>query len=134
AALPLFGFVGAAVDFSRAATIRSSMQAAVDASALMLSKNAQTLNGDDLSLHSTEAFNALFTNADAHNVQVTTVFEQPQQGSFSLKLTASATVNTVFAQLLGRSEIGVSAQTEVLWGIKRLNLALVLDNTGSMQQ
>ena len=40
AALPLFGFVGAAVDFSRAATIRSSMQAAVDASALMLSGGA----------------------------------------------------------------------------------------------
>ena len=48
AALPLFGFVGAAVDFSRAASTRTAMQAALDASALMLSKDAQTLSSGDL--------------------------------------------------------------------------------------
>ena len=40
AALPLFGFVGAAVDFSRAATVRTAMQTALDATALALSKEA----------------------------------------------------------------------------------------------
>ena len=40
AALPLFGFVGAAVDYSRAASARTAMQAALDATALMLSKEA----------------------------------------------------------------------------------------------
>ena len=33
AALPLFGFVGAAIDFSRAASARTAMQATLDASA-----------------------------------------------------------------------------------------------------
>ena len=41
AALPLFGFVGAAVDYSRAASARTAMQAALDATALMLSKEFQ---------------------------------------------------------------------------------------------
>ena len=48
AALPLFGFVGAAVDFSRAASARTAMQAALDATALMLSKDAQSLSTADL--------------------------------------------------------------------------------------
>jgi hypothetical protein len=38
----------------------------------------------------------------------------------------------VFTKLLGNAQIGFSASAEVLWGIKKLNLALVLDNTGSM--
>ena len=48
AALPLFGFVGAAIDFSRAASARTAMQAALDATALMLSKDAQTLDATTL--------------------------------------------------------------------------------------
>ncbi|MBN8936614.1 MAG: VWA domain-containing protein [Rhizobiales bacterium] len=134
AALPLFGFVGAAIDFSRAASIRTSMQSAVDASALMLSKSAPTLDPADLEQKSSDAFKALFTHPEAQNVQVAAVFNEPQQGNFSLTVTANATVNTLFARLLGRPQIDLSASSEVLWGIKRLNLALVLDNTGSMQQ
>jgi Flp pilus assembly protein TadG len=34
--IPVFGLVGAAVDYSRANSARSAMQAAVDATALML--------------------------------------------------------------------------------------------------
>ena len=69
---------------------------------------------------------------EAYDVQVVTEFAQPAQGNFSLRLTAGAKVNTVFAKLLGQSTIQLSASSEVLWGIKKLNLALVLDNTGSM--
>ena len=132
AALPLFGFVGASIDYSRAASTRTAMQAALDASALMLSKDAQDLTAAALVDNSTAAFKALFTRPEANDVQVTPEFSQPLQGSFTLKLTASAKVNTMFARLLGQSEIHLSASSEVLWGIKKLNLALVLDNTGSM--
>ncbi len=36
--------------------------------------------------------------------------------------------------MIGQSEIAISATSEVVWGIKKLNLALALDNTGSMAQ
>lgn len=81
---------------------------------------------------STDSFKALFTRPEAHDVQVVPEFKQLLQGIFSLKLSASAKVSTMFAKLLGQSEIRLSASSEVLWGIKKLNLALVLDNTGSM--
>ena len=38
--------VGAAIDYSRAANARSAMQAAVDATALMISKEAASLTAD----------------------------------------------------------------------------------------
>jgi Flp pilus assembly protein TadG len=38
AALPIVSFVGAAIDYSRANSARSSMQAALDSTALMLAK------------------------------------------------------------------------------------------------
>jgi Flp pilus assembly protein TadG len=132
AALPLFGFVGAAVDFSRAASTRTAMQAALDASALMLSKDAATLSAADLTEKSNQYFNALFNRPEAKGVQVTEQFSTPQQGNYALKLSASASIDTVFAKLLGQSQIQFSASSEVLWGIKKLNLALILDNTGSM--
>jgi len=132
AALPLFGFVGAAVDFSRAASVRTAMQGALDASALMLSKDAESLSADALSQKSSEYFNAQFNRPEANGVQVSEQFSSPQQGSFALKLTASGSIDTLFTRLLGQSQIQFSASSEVLWGIKKLNLALVLDNTGSM--
>src|SRR5580698_9579707 len=39
AILPVMGFVGAAIDYSRANAARSSMQAALDSTALMMSKD-----------------------------------------------------------------------------------------------
>jgi Flp pilus assembly protein TadG len=134
AALPLFGFVGAAVDFSRAASVRTAMQASLDASALMLSKDAQDLSTGDLAQKANDYFKSMFIRPEANNVQVTPQFSSPQEGSFSLKLTASGNINTKFTKLLGQSQIDFSASSEVLWGIKKLNLALVLDNTGSMAQ
>jgi Flp pilus assembly protein TadG len=132
AALPMFGFAGAGIDFSRAASARTAMLAALDATALMLSKDAQTLSAAQLTQKSTDYFNTQFNRPEVTNLQVSYEFASPQQGSFSLKLTASGSVKTLFTKMLGHSEIGFSASSEVLWGIKRLNLALVLDNTGSM--
>jgi len=40
ASLPIIGFVGAAVDYSRANSVKAAMQTALDATALMLSKEA----------------------------------------------------------------------------------------------
>lgn len=134
AALPLFGFAGAAIDFSRAASVRTAMQASLDATALMISKDAQNLSADQLAQKAGDYFRALFNRTELNALQITEQFSSPQAGNFSLKMTASGNVNTVFTRLLGKSLIELSVSTEVLWGIKKLNLALVLDNTGSMAQ
>lgn len=130
--VPLMGFTGAAIDYSRSNAVKVAMQAALDSTGLILSKDAQNLSTGALASRIDSVFKAQFDRPEAHNVSVSYVFNAPQQGNFSLKLTGSATVPTHFATLIGTSELTVSATAEVIWGIKRLNLALALDNTGSM--
>jgi Flp pilus assembly protein TadG len=130
--IPLVGAVGAAVDYSRANAVRTAMQNALDSTALMLSKDANGLTGDQLGQKATSYFNAMFDRPEASNVQVAQQFASPQQGSFSLKLTGSATVATMFWRLMGQPQIEINATGEVLWGMKKLNIALAFDNTGSM--
>ncbi|HEY6833574.1 MAG TPA: TadE/TadG family type IV pilus assembly protein, partial [Pseudolabrys sp.] len=60
ATLPLIGGVGAAVDFSRANSVKSAMQAALDSTALMLSKEAATDTPAQLQANGTAYFKALF--------------------------------------------------------------------------
>ena len=66
------------------------------------------------------------------NVSIKTEFSSPQQGNFVLNITGSGTIKTYFAKVIGHSEMSFGSKSEVLWGIKKLNLALALDNTGSM--
>lgn len=132
AAIPLMGFTGAAIDYSRANSARTAMQAALDATALNLSKTAQGQTGDQIQGQAQQIFNALFIRPEVQDVSIQTVLSSPQDGSFVLKVTGSGTVKTMFATIIGQSLIPFSANSEVLWGIKKLNLALALDNTGSM--
>ena len=69
--VPIVGFVGAAIDYSRANSDKAAMQAAVDATALMLSKTASTLTTAQMQTKATAYFNALFTRTDVMGVQIT---------------------------------------------------------------
>ena len=132
AAIPIMGFVGAAIDFSRAASVRTAMQTALDATALMLSREAQGMAPADLQQKANDYFKANFSKPEAQNVQVTQQMTSPQEGSFTLKVTGSGSIDPAFTKLLGQAQLNFSATAEVKWGIKKLNIALALDNTGSM--
>jgi uncharacterized protein YegL len=129
-ALPLMGFVGVAVDYSRANAARTAFQTSLDSTALMLSKTAATQNGADLQTTATDTFNALFSRPDVTNVAVSAVYSST--GGSKVTLTGSATVETNFLGVLGYGQIDIGASTVSTWGNNRLRVALVLDNTGSM--
>ncbi len=80
AAIPIMGFVGAAIDFSRAASVRTAMQTALDATALMLSKEAQGCRRPTSSRRPTTISRRTFTRPEAHNVQVTQPAERAAGG------------------------------------------------------
>jgi len=130
--IPILTAVGAAVDFSRATSARTAMQVAVDSTALMLSKEAPNLTQDKLVQKSNDYFSSLFKRNDVTNTSVTTTLSVPQEGSFKLSLTGTGTIETTFVRIVGSNQIDISTSTEVRWGIKKLELALALDNTGSM--
>jgi len=131
-ALPLMAGVGVAVDYSRANATKAQFQAALDSTALMLSKNAANLSAADLQTQATKYFNALFTSTQAQNVAVTTSYSGT--GGSKVLLNGSATLPTNFLGLLGYSQLPINASATATWGNTRLRVALVLDNTGSMAQ
>jgi Flp pilus assembly protein TadG len=129
-ALPLIGTVGAAIDYTRASAARTAFQAALDSTALMLSKTAATQTGADLQTAATSYLNALFTRPDAKNVTISATYSSTN-GS-NLTLNGRATIATNFLEVLGFNQLDIAAASTSTWGNTRLRVALVLDNTGSM--
>jgi len=134
AMLPIVALTGTAIDYSRANAARTEMQAALDATALTMSKEALGLTQEQLNTKATQYFTASFANLDAKNMTVVPVLVTPQAGSFTLTVTASGSVDLRFMGVFGQSSLPISSSAEVKWGIKKLELAIVLDNTGSMAQ
>jgi uncharacterized protein YegL len=133
ASAAIFGFVGAAVDYGRASSTRAELQAALDATALILSQDADKTDPAALPGKAQDLFLSQFRRPEAKNVTVDAHLSTPQQGSFLLTVTANATVDLAITKALGQS-MSIGSSAEVSWGIKKLEIALVLDNTGSMAQ
>lgn len=130
--IPLMGAVGAAVDYSRANSVRASMQSAGDATALMLAKKASSMSNTQLQSNATSYFNANFNRPEAQNLQVIAAYAQAQNGGFTVQVDATAKVGSTFLNLMGLSQITLTTTGTVTWNNKKLRVALALDNTGSM--
>jgi Flp pilus assembly protein TadG len=131
ATIPMVGFVGAAVDYSRANSVKAAMQAAADSTALMLSKTANGLTQSEIQTKANEYFKALFNKPEANGLTITATYSTDGGGKQFL-VNASSNVKTDFMGLLGFSTMKVGVDSQVKWGNTRLRVALVLDNTGSM--
>lgn len=130
ATIPLIGFVGAAVDYSRANSVKAAMQAALDSTTLMLAKEATTDTSSQLQTNATNYFRALFTRPEAKNVRINATYTT--NGGSQVVVNGSAAVPTDFMGIIGFNSITVSGSSTAKWGMSRLRVALVLDNTGSM--
>jgi Flp pilus assembly protein TadG len=127
--IPIVGFVGAAIDYSHANSVKTALQAATDATALMLSKTAATETSAQLQTQATSYLTALFNRPEATGLTVTATYTA---SSSQVVVVSSANVKTNFMNLMGFSTMKVAADSYVKWGSSRLRVALVLDNTGSM--
>jgi len=139
--IPLFGIcifaifaaAGAAIDYTRAATARTEMQAALDAAAITLSKEADQLNSAQLAQRAQAIFEASFKDPEAKKIKVQPTYTNVN-GTYKLVMQATGSLDTTVFYIFGRNTIDIKADTEVQWGMRRLELALALDNTGSMAQ
>ena len=129
--IPLFGFMGAAIDYSRASSSRTAMQSAVDSVAIMLAKEANMLTAEEITTRANAYFKALFDRPEAKGVTITPVFSMAD-GKYSMKISGSGEVPTRFMNVMGFNKMDIATSTEVVWGQRKLELALALDNTGSM--
>ena len=132
AVIPMFGLVGAAVDYSRANSVRAGMQSAIDATSLAMAKLAPTLTQTELQQKTTDYFNAMFNHPEAKNLVITPTYTTA--GGSQLTISVSGSMDTSFMRIMGFSSLNVGSKSTVKWGNTRLRVALVLDNTGSMAE
>lgn len=117
AALPLIGFAGAALDYSRAASIRTDMQRAVDAAALALVRDAGQLSDAQLEKRGQAVFESLFRTGSgtaAEPIKVT-------RTSKTIRVAAAGSVQTTLLEIMGFKTIEIGTNVEVAWGTKRSN-------------
>jgi Flp pilus assembly protein TadG len=128
--VPLIGAVGTSVDYSRANSVRAAMQAAVDATAVILLKETGSLSSDQLNVKGKNYFNANFGHAELQNVAVTAAISTAS-GTSTLTLSAAGSLGTTFARVLGFSTVSVSAGTAVTLVQDGLGCVLSLSPTAS---
>ncbi len=134
ALVPIIGFVGAAIDYTRANSARSSMQAALDSTALMLSKDLSegTITTAQISTKASAYFSALYTNTDAKSVAITATYTANSSMGSTIQVNGSAAVTTDFMKVAGFPNINFNTSSTAAWGNVRMRVAMALDNTGSM--
>jgi Flp pilus assembly protein TadG len=135
ALVPVLGFVGAAIDYTRANSARSSMQAALDSTALMLSKDLSegTITTSQVSAKAQTYFTALYTNKGATLTgPVTATYTANSSLGSSIQVNGSGAVTTDFLKVAGFPNINFNTSSTAAWGNVRMRVAMALDNTGSM--
>jgi Flp pilus assembly protein TadG len=130
AIVPVLGLTGAAIDYSRANSIRAGMQSALDATSLAMAKLAPTLTQSQLQTQTTAYFQAMFNHPEAKNLTITPTYTTA--GGSQLTVAATGSMDTTFMQVMGFSNLSIGSTSTVKWGMNRLRVSLVLDNTGSM--
>jgi Flp pilus assembly protein TadG len=135
AILPMLLAVGCAIDYSRVSRALSSMQAALDSTALMVSKDLSSgvITTANISTAAQAYFKALYTDSEAQSITINATYTAAN-GSLgsTVQVTGSANVKTDFMQIVGYPQMNFSTSSTAAWGNARMRVALALDNTGSM--
>ena len=112
---------------SRAASLKGQLQDAADAAALVAAKQAHSMNDKDLLAATTKVFKANVTDPSAKidNLKVS-------NGRRKVELLASAAAKPSFMGAVGFTTMPVSAFSATVTTDNAYEIALVIDNSGSM--
>lgn len=128
-ALPLSVLVFALVDLGRVSLQRRQMQDALDAATLMAARSTATTD-TALDTVGDAAFLAEVTGLNLNLTAANSTFKL--SGTNTVVGTATGNLTPIIANLWTSGNFTVSARSEVVRSTSKLEVALVLDNTGSM--
>ena len=127
--LPFVVLLGVAVDIGHLLVVKNQLAAAVDAATLSAAKNPT------LTTPQAQALVQAFVNANfpsQNNITVSVLPIQRANNNMQVDVTATATVNTYFAGVIGYNTLSTTIHSQALGAQNHLEVVLVLDNTGSM--
>jgi Flp pilus assembly protein TadG len=126
AIVPIIGGIGAAVDYSMASAYRTDMQKALDSTALALTK---ILPADE-EIVSKVGMEYFLTSLGNHNLSDLKLTITPEAGIVKLKATGN--YQPAIANILGVDQFEIGTEAEARWSLGKLEIALVLDVSLSM--
>ena len=122
AILPVLGFVGAAIDYSRASKARTSMQAAMDSTAQMLSGDLTRglITPSQINAKAQAYFSALFTNKEAQSVSVSaTYIPGTSSTGATIQINGSGSITTDFMRVVGFPNMNFNTASTTTWAASK---------------
>ncbi|MGL5116778.1 MAG: pilus assembly protein TadG-related protein, partial [Beijerinckiaceae bacterium] len=126
--MPLLAGAGVALDYSRASDVRAAMQNAVDSTVLAMAKRSPTLSDRDLQTEALKHFSAVYHTR--HGIAPAPI--RVSRSRTAMRVEAAGNVPTRLMKAFGTTNLAVSTVGEASISQRRVELALALDNTGSM--
>ncbi|HYM32136.1 MAG TPA: hypothetical protein VEU47_12595 [Candidatus Cybelea sp.] len=120
---------GMAIDMARAYTVKVRLGAALDAAGLAVG-GTTGMTDAQLQARFTNYFNANYPSSALGTPK--NVVMNIDHANNQINVTAQATVNTTLMRVIGFNSMTVAASAQITMQTAGLELALVLDNTGSM--
>jgi Flp pilus assembly protein TadG len=130
AIVPVMGLAGAAIDYGRASANKAQLQQAVDAAAIGLVRDATGANQHQLEKRGRQIVTTLLEDARGFSTDTVTVTRSAK----TIRVAASGQVKTAVMGIMGFGALTIASEAEAAWGTPGIELALVLDNTGSMAE
>jgi len=126
--VPILGFIGLAVDSSRAYNVKMQLQSSLDSAALA---GGRFYGFSDRDTKIQNYFDANW-HGSVYGAEVSPLDISDTVDTEELKISATATLHPIFVNFLGINNITVGASSTVVDSNTTLEVALVIDTTGSM--
>jgi Flp pilus assembly protein TadG len=131
AVIPLFVLMGLAVDVGRGYMVKSKLSYAIDSAGLAGGRAFETdLREEDIMMFFEANFPPNYMESDIEGGKPTVIFNDQEN---TILIEATAIVPTRFMGVAGVHEMRVHARTLIQRELQGMELALVMDNTGSMR-
>ncbi|QCK87667.1 VWA domain-containing protein [Phreatobacter aquaticus] len=125
---PVMMMICAAIDLSRMSQQQARLQAALDSAALRVARQVADgkLTGD-LNAAVLKAVQGNINPTELVNVQISAVMD-----GGVIRVSGTGMINPMIANILTDNNLQVSGTSAATWRTRKIDLVLVLDNTGSM--
>ncbi len=131
AIIPLFAAIGLAIDGGRGYMLKSKLSYAIDAAGLAGGRAFESdQREEDIMMYFEANFPPGYMSAELAPGNPIITFNDQEN---TITIQASATIPTRFMSVAGIREMTVSARTVIKRELQGMELALVMDNTGSMR-
>lgn len=129
ALVPLIGFAGLALDYARLSLAKAQLQAAVDSAGLAVAHLPRDASIALVEQKALEWINIRLAGQGFGPVGLTAKRE-----AMVISFQATTTMGLTLFKIFHPAPVAISARGDVSWSIGKVEIALVLDNTGSMVQ